>query len=135
MLRFLLRRLVYMAVTLAAVSVIVFIVIQLPPGDFLTSYIARYSEQGGSVDASMLESLRAQYGLGQPWYVQYWRWISNIVTAGDFGQSFEWNRPVSSLLWDRLGMTLLLSFITLIVTWALSLPVGIYSAVRRYSTL
>jgi len=135
MLRFLLRRLTYMAVTLAAVSVVVFIVIQLPPGDFLTSYVARYSEQGGSVDTAMLESMRAQYGLGQPWYVQYWRWISNIVFEGDFGQSFDWNRPVASLLWDRMGMTLLLSFITLVVTWAVSLPIGIYSAVRRYSSL
>ncbi|RYG86397.1 MAG: ABC transporter permease, partial [Alphaproteobacteria bacterium] len=81
----------------------------------------------------MLEQLRVQYGLGEPLYVQYWKWISGIIFHGDFGRSFEWQQPVSSLIWDRIGLTFLLSLLTLLFVWMISLPIGIYSAVRRYS--
>jgi peptide/nickel transport system permease protein len=132
---YILRRLFYTLVTLAIVSLISFFIIQLPPGDFLTSLAGKMSEQGGDVDSMSLAGLKARYGLDQPWYVQYWRWIWGIVSRGDFGQSFEWNKPVAELMWDRMGMTLLLSLSALLVTWALALPIGIYSAVRRYSAL
>ncbi len=130
------RRFVYSLLTLVAVSVVSFIIIQLPPGDFLTSLMSKYAEQGGGeIDRGVLESLQLRYGLDQPWYVQYWLWISGIVFHGDFGQSFAWNKPVSELMWDRMGLTLLLSLVALIVTWLVALPIGIYSAVRRYSAL
>ncbi|CAH1648641.1 ABC transporter permease [Chelatococcus asaccharovorans] len=133
--RFIAHRVVYTALTLAAVSLVSFLIIQLPPGDFLTSLAGKMAEQGGDLDSASLAGLKARYGLDQPWYIQYWRWITGILLHGDFGQSFEWNKPVSELLWDRMGMTLLLSLVTLIVTWMLALPIGIYSAVRRYSLL
>ncbi|CAH1687310.1 Peptide/nickel transport system permease protein [Hyphomicrobiales bacterium] len=133
--RFIAQRVVYTALTLAAVSVVSFLIIQLPPGDFLTSLAGKMAEQGGDLDSASLAGLKARYGLDQPWYIQYWRWITGILLHGDFGQSFEWNKPVSELLWDRMGMTLLLSLVTLVVTWMLALPIGIYSAVRRYSVL
>jgi peptide/nickel transport system permease protein len=127
------RRLGSTLITLIAVSIVAFIVIQLPPGNFLTSLMAKYSEQGGSIDNDVVAALNLRYGLDQPWYVQYWRWISGIVLHGDFGQSFEWNKPVSELMWERFGLTVMLSVVTLLVTWAVSFPVGIYSAVRPYS--
>ncbi|MBS7701109.1 MULTISPECIES: ABC transporter permease [unclassified Chelatococcus] len=133
--RFIAQRVFYTALTLAAVSVVSFLIIQLPPGDFLTSLAGKMAEQGGDLDSASLAGLKARYGLDQPWYIQYWRWITGILLHGDFGQSFEWNKPVSELLWDRMGMTLLLSLVTLVVTWMLALPIGIYSAVRRYSVL
>ncbi|WP_342361869.1 ABC transporter permease [Terrarubrum flagellatum] len=133
--RFLARRLLYTICTLAVVSIVAFLIIQLPPGDFLTSLAGKMAEQGGDMDSASLAGLKQRYGLDQPWHVQYWRWISGIVLRGDFGQSFEWNKPVSELMWDRMGLTALLSFVTLMVTWALALPIGIYSAVRRYSGL
>lgn len=135
MLSYVLRRIIYTLFTMAIVSFISFIIIQLPPGDFLTSLAGKMAEAGGDVDSATLAGLKARYGLDQPWFVQYWRWISNIVVAGDFGQSFEWNKPVADLIWDRMGLTLLLSLIALVVTWAVALPIGIYSAVRRYSVL
>jgi peptide/nickel transport system permease protein len=85
------------------------------------------------VDRSQLEALEARYGLDEPFYVQYYKWISNIVLHGDFGESFEWNRPVSALLAERLPLTIGLAATTLLFTWAVSLPVGVYSAVRQYS--
>ncbi len=133
MLLYMVRRLGSTLITLIAVSIVAFIVIQLPPGNFLTSLMAKYSEQGGSIDNDVVAALNLRYGLDQPWYVQYWRWISGIVLHGDFGQSFEWNKPVSELMWERFGLTVMLSVVTLLVTWAVSFPVGIYSAVRPYS--
>lgn len=133
MAQYIIRRIFYMVPTLIAVSVVAFFIIQLPPGDYLTSLVAGMAEQGETVDSATLAALRQRYGLGQPFYVQYWRWISGIVTRGDFGQSFEWNRPVNQLIWERLALTFALSLFTLLFVWAVALPVGIYSAVRQYS--
>lgn len=80
-----------------------------------------------------MAKLTAQYGLDQPFYVQYWKWISGILFRGDFGWSFDWGQPVSRLIWDRMGITLLVSVLSLILIWAVALPIGIYSAVKRYS--
>jgi len=132
-LEYIVRRVLYMIPTLFAISVVSFVIIQLPPGDYLTSLVAGMAEQGESIDSAQLAALKARYGLDQPWYVQYWKWISGIVFRGDFGQSFEWNRPVNQLIWDRLGLTFVLSLSTLLFVWAVAIPVGIYSAVRKYS--
>ena len=133
MLTYIIRRILYMIPTLFAISVVAFFIIQLPPGDFLTSLVAGMAEQGETIDSAQLAALKQRYGLDQPFYVQYWKWISGIVFRGDFGQSFEWNRPVNTLIWDRLGLTFILSLSTLVFVWAVAIPVGIYSAVRKYS--
>ncbi len=114
------------------VSITVFVLIKLPPGDFVSNYAASLGASGETVDAAMLAQMRHQYGLDQSWVVQYWRWISGVV-HGDFGYSFKWQQPVSSLIGERMGLTLVLSFATLIFTWAVALPIGVYSAVRRYT--
>ena len=133
MLTFLIRRLGYMLVTLALVSVLTFVIIQLPPGDYLSSMVAGLSAEGVQVNQAFVEGMRERYGLGEPFYVQYWKWISNILFYGDFGQSFEWNRPVSSLIYERMGLTIVLSVSTLLFIWAVAFPIGIYSAIRRHS--
>ncbi|MFD1717587.1 ABC transporter permease [Georgenia deserti] len=133
MARYLVRRLAYMVPTLILISIVSFVIIQLPPGDYLSTVVARLSAQGQSVDQAQLEALRDRYGLGDPAVVQYFKWISNIVLHWDFGQSFEWNRPVAELLARRLPVTIALSVITLFVTWIIAFPVGVYSAVRQYS--
>jgi peptide/nickel transport system permease protein len=128
---FITRRIVYMLITLVAISVMTFVIIQLPPGDFVTAMVAQLNLQGVTVEPEAMAALRARYGLDDPIYVQYWKWISNIIFAGDFGYSLEWRRPVSELLWNRLGLTFVLAFITLLFIWVVSLPIGIYSAVRK----
>lgn len=133
MLAYIIRRILYMIPTVIAISIVAFFVIQLPPGDYLTSLVSGMAAQGETVDSATLAALKERYGLDQPFYVQYWKWISGIVLRGDFGQSFEWNRPVNTLIWERLGLTVLLSFSTLIMIWLISFPIGIYSAVRKYS--
>jgi len=133
MLGYIVRRVLYMIPTLFAVSVAAFFIIQLPPGDYLTSMAASMAAQGETVDSATLAALQQRYGLGEPFYVQYYKWISGILLRGDFGQSFEWNRPVNTLIWERIGLTVLLSFSTLIFIWIVAFPIGIYSAVRKYS--
>ena len=118
--------------TLALISVISFLIIQAPPGDFLTSYLAQLAGTGESVDMATIEALRVRYGLDRPWYVQYWKWISGFV-VGDFGFSFEWNRPVRDLLGQRLVLTIAVSLASLLFTWVVALVIGVLSAVRQYS--
>mgnify|MGYP001194408601 CR=1 FL=1 len=133
MIRYIFKRLVYMIPTLFGMSLIAFLIIQLPPGDYLTSMIASMTQSGQNVDPRQIALLREIYGFDDPIHVQYWKWITGIVTRGDFGHSFEWNRPVSDLIWERMGGTLTLSIASLLFVWAVSIPIGIYSAVRRHS--
>lgn len=133
MVRFLIKRLISLLVTLFAVSLVAFAIIQLPPGDFLTSYLTNIAADGQTASQQVVDRLRENYGLDQPVYVQYAKWMGNILSRGDFGQSFEWNRPVEEVLWSRMGMTLTLSIATLMLTWVIALPIGIYSAVKQYS--
>ena len=133
MLGFIIRRLLYMIPMMFAISVVTFIIIQLPPGDFLTALQARLASQSETIDPGVLEGLRERYGLDQPEIVQYWKWISGIVLRGDFGQSFDWNKPVSALIWERMNVTMLISLTTLLFVWFVAFPIGIYSAVRQYS--
>lgn len=132
MLRYIIRRLLFMIPTLFAISLVAFAIIQLPPGDFLTSYIATLAAEGETVNAEMIANLRAQYGLEQPVYVQYFKWLKGI-SQGNFGLSFEWKQPVSKLIWGRVALTLVVSICTLLFTWAIAIPIGIYSAIRQYS--
>ena len=133
MLGYILRRLLLMIPTLILVSVVSFTAILLPPGDYLTSYAAQLRTQGENVDEEAINSLRERYGLGQPVYVQYYKWIRGIITRGDWGQSMEWQRPVSQLIWERLGLTLALAVFSLLISWFIAIPVGVYSATHQYS--
>jgi peptide/nickel transport system permease protein len=132
MLTYIARRLLAMIPTLFFVSVITFLIIQLPPGDFMTTLATQAAEGGGSIDASAMESLRRQYGLDQPMYVQYLTWIAGFP-RGDFGYSVEWKKPVSDLIASRLGFTLVLSALALAFMWLVAIPIGIYSATHQYS--
>ena len=133
MARFIIGRLIAMVLTMWAVSIVAFAIIQLPPGDYLTTYVATLAANGDRVDPRTLEALREQYGFGEPFLAQYWKWITGILTRGDFGQSFEWKAPVTSLIWGRLGNSVLLEGLAVVVMWLVALPIGIYAAVRKYS--
>lgn len=130
---YLARRFLYMVVLLLAVSVFSFVLIDLPPGDYLTSYITRLQEtRGADLDAGEVLALRQQYGLDQPLLVRYLKWMRNMA-RGDFGRSFAWNLPVVVLLRERLGITVFTALLTLLVTYAVAIPIGIYSATHQYS--
>jgi peptide/nickel transport system permease protein len=126
------RRVLLAVFTVWAISVLSFAIIQLPPGDYVTSYIAQMASSGSVVTEEEAQNLRIQYGLGQPIYVQYLKWMK-LVVRGDFGQSMEWKRPVIEVIGERLWLTVVISVAALILTWVLALPIGIYSAVRQYS--
>jgi peptide/nickel transport system permease protein len=132
MLAYLIRRIVLAILTIAAISVLSFVIIHLPPGDYVTSYIAQESASGGFVSEQEAQALRQEYGLNQPLYVQYLRW-ANLVAHGRFGLSLEYKRPVSEVIGDRLWLTMVVAVAAVVLTWALALPIGIYSAVRQYS--
>ena len=133
MLVFIVKRLLWMLPFLVAISFLSFVLIQLPPGDYVTTYIATLAASNEVVDQNTAADLRNRFGLDQPMVVQYWKWISNIVLRGDFGLSFEWQQPVGDLIWERMALTLLLTFSALLVTWGIALPVGVFSAVKKYS--
>jgi peptide/nickel transport system permease protein len=109
------------------------VLIQLPPGDYVTTYIATLAASNEIVDQNTAADLRSRFGLDQPMIVQYWKWITNIILYGDFGLSFEWQQPVSELIWERMSLTLVLTFSTLLLTWGIALPIGVFSAVKKYS--
>lgn len=132
MIAYTVRRLLLAVVTIWAISVLSFVIIQLPPGDFVDAYIAKLSASGSMVSAEEAASLRKLYGLDQPIYVQYGKWISRVA-EGDFGESMEWMRPVTEVIGDRLWMTMVVSIAAIVLTWGIALPIGIYSAVRQYS--
>lgn len=111
---------------------ITFMIIQLPPGDFVTTAQAEIAASGGGMDASAVKAMRIRYGLDQPIPVQYWRWVSGFP-RGDFGYSLEWSAPVWDIIAGRLGWTLLLSGLALVFMWLVSIPIGIYSARYKYS--
>lgn len=130
---YIVRRVGLMVLTLIAISIATFAVINLPPGDYVSTLQAQAEGRGEEIAQERLAALRDRYGLDEPFVGQYWNWISNIVFHGDFGESFAWNKPVSSLIWDRVALSFFLSISTLIFVWAVAFPIGIYSAVRQYS--
>jgi peptide/nickel transport system permease protein len=132
MLTYILRRLGLAAITVIAITIVTFAILHLPPVDFVTAYAAQAAASGSSISAAEADAMRLAYGLNQPLWVQYWKWLS-MVAVGDFGRSFEYGRPVTEVIGDRLWLTVLLSLGAIVVTWGLALPIGIYSAVRQYS--
>lgn len=135
MVAFIVRRLLLAIPMLIFISFISFVIIQLPPGDYVTAYVAQLRQGGEYISAVQEATMRERLGLNDPMLVQYWRWITAIVLRGDFGYSLDWNAPVSSLIWDRLAITLALSTASLIITWLIAIPIGVYSATRQYSFL
>ncbi len=132
MLNYFLKRLLYMVVTLVAITVVGFIIIQLPPGDYMTTYIANLRSTGQEVDETVIESMRKQYGLDLPVYLQYFKWVWNML-QGNFGVSFDWHKPVKDLIGERIALTIIVSIFTLIFTYIIAIPIGIYSATHQYS--
>ncbi len=122
-----------MAITVTLISLAVFYIITLPPGDFLTNYIGRMTAAGEQVDPVMIQNLRDRYGLDKPFLVQYWRWFSNIILHGDFGYSFTKSMPVTTIIKAYIVPTMALSLVTMLFTYLISIPVGIYSAVHQYT--
>ncbi|MFO1170476.1 MAG: ABC transporter permease [Hyphomicrobiaceae bacterium] len=132
MLPYFLRRLATMVVTLLVISMLVFVIIQLPEGDYLTTYIADLQAQGENVDPKKIEFLRKQYGLDQPVVLQYVYWVAGLV-QGDLGYSFEFDKPVATVVGDRLWLSMILNFATVLFIYLVAFPIGVYSATNKYS--
>ncbi len=132
MVNYLVRRLVYMVVTLFFISIIGFALIQLPPGSALSVKINQIRQYGGDMSDDQIKSLEARYGLNDPIPVRYVRWVTGAV-RGDFGQSFAYEVPVNQLIWARLGYSIMLSSFALLFAWGVSIPLGVYSATHRYT--
>lgn len=132
MLRMIFSRILYTIPTLILISMVSFAIIEMPPGDYLTTYITQLEQQGTQLSQAQVEAFRLQYGLDQPLYVRYWKWVTRFI-QGDMGYSFDWHRPVSELVYERIGLTVLLSLLSTVFIWVVALPIGIYSATRQYS--
>ena len=132
MLQYIIKRLLLLPFLLLIFSIIAFILIQAPPGDFLTSYIAELAASGSSIERAQIDALRTLYGLDQPYYIQYIKWVSRLLT-GDLGFSLDWQKPISELIGERLALTLALGIGTFIFTWMVAIPIGILSATKQYS--
>ena len=132
MLRYVIYRLLLMIPTLLLISLVTFTIIELPPGTYLDSLISELRASGETADLQKVEFLRKQYGLDQPVWVQYWRWLSGLL-QGDLGYSFEYDRPVSAIIGEHLAMTMVISVAAILFTWMVALPIGVYSATHKYS--
>ena len=121
MLAYIGRRALLAVFTVWAISMLAFVIIQLPPGDYVSSYIAQMAAMGSVVSDEEAQTLRIQYGLGQPIYVQYLKWM-RLVVVGNFGMSMEWRRPVTEVIGERLWLTIVVSVAALLLTWVLALP-------------
>jgi peptide/nickel transport system permease protein len=134
MLRLIVQRLLILPILLVVFSIIVFWLVQAPPGDFLTSYIANLASGGSSIGEEQVEALRQQFGLDQPGYVRYLLWMEGLL-KGDLGYSLEYQRPNSELIGERLVLTVLLALFAFVITWIVAIPAGIYSATHQNSFL
>jgi peptide/nickel transport system permease protein len=132
MTRYILQRLALLPLLMVIYTFVIFAIIQAPPGDFLTAYVATLSSSGSSISAEQIQALRQQYGLDQPFYVQYVRWIEHLL-HGDFGLSLEYQRPNADLIREQIGLTLALALFSFVLTWAIAVPAGIYSATHPRS--
>ena len=133
MIGYITSRLIFLIPMLFAISIVVFLIIQLPPGDFMSTYIANLEASGMAVSDESAMALRRQYGLDRPITVQYFYWIRNIVTKGDWGRSFSWNKPVADILVERVPLTVAVSLTSTIFVFAVAIPIGIFSATHQYS--
>ncbi|MFO0294098.1 MAG: ABC transporter permease [Rhodospirillales bacterium] len=134
MARFILQRLMLLPLLMAVFSILVFAIVEAPPGDFLTSYIATLASSGSSIGAEQVEALRRQYGLDQPFHIQYLRWMANLL-QGDLGLSLEYQRPNAELIGEQLVLTIVLALFSFVLTWIIAVPAGIYSAIRQRSVI
>ena len=134
MLAYIVRRFLLALLTIWAITILAYLIIQLPPGDFVDSYIASMSASGSAVSQQEAAVMREQLGLNQPVYIQYLKWMG-LILQGNFGMAMGWARPVRDVIGDRLALTIVVSLAAIVFTWALALPIGIYSAVKRYSLL
>jgi peptide/nickel transport system permease protein len=132
MVAFITRRLLIAVLTLWALSVLSFVIIQLPPGDFVTAYISFLTETGSDISDAHADQLRNLYGLNDSLPVQYWKWMRQVL-VGNLGMSLEWRRPVTEVIGDRLALTMVVALAAMVFTWSLALPIGIYTALRQYS--
>ncbi len=132
MFNYILRRLGYMVITLLIVTILGYVIIELPPGSYVDAEVDRLRQQGGNLSQGQIDALYRRYGLDKPEYVRFWLWISGFV-RGDFGESFQYNMPVSALIYGRLGLTLVFSLLSLILSWVVAIVVGVYSATHRYT--
>ena len=131
---YIIKRLLLLPILMFIFSMFAFFIIQAPPGDFVTSYIAELAASGSSIDQAQIDGLRSLYGLDQPMYIQYFKWMGRILT-GDLGISLDWQKPITELIGERLLLTILLGAFTFLFTWALAIPIGILSATKQYSFL
>ena len=131
--KYIVKRLTLMLVSVIIISFISFVIIELPPGDYLSLYIKQLELRGEKIDEARIESLKVQYGYGQPFVVRYTRWITGILFHGDFGRSFQWKESVSVLVFSRLPYTIILSVCTILFTYLIAIPIGIYSSTHQYS--
>ena len=129
---YIVRRLFYMVITLLVTSLISFTIIQLPPGDYLTTYMEMLSRQGLDVSEEQIRSLETEYGLDLPFYAQYLKWLGKML-QGDLGRSFKFNKQVTTLLAERVPLTVAISTLTLIFVYVVAIPIGVYSATHQYS--
>lgn len=132
MAQYIFKRILLMIPTIFVISILTFIIILLPPGDYVSTLVANATTQGQNLDAAEIQALRQRYGLGDPIYLQYLKWAGGLL-KGDLGYSYTFNESANSLIMGRLGFTVLISFGALLMTWAIAFPIGIYSAVRKYS--
>lgn len=132
MLAYISRRLVYMAIMLVVVSFVSFLIIELPPGDFLTQKLAELQARGDRSAELRIDEYRVRYGLDKPLLERYWIWITHMV-KGDFGDSFRFERPVTEIIGQRLGFSVILALSTILIVWVLAIPIGVYSATHQYS--
>ena len=132
MIQYVFRRIMLTIPTILVISLISFVIIQLPPGSWLDTHVARLMEQGESLTEAEIQGIKAMYGLDKPMPLQYLAWAWGSL-HGDFGVSYEWNEPVGSLIWDRLALTIAIAFTSMIFTWIVSFPIAIYSATHQYS--
>ena len=132
MTRYILQRLALLPLLMVIYSFVIFVIIQAPPGDFLTAYVATLASSGSSISADQIAALRHQYGLDQPFVVQYFLWMQNLF-HGDFGLSLEYRRPNADLISEQIGLTIALALFSFVLTWAISVPAGIYSATHPRS--
>lgn len=132
--QYIVKRLIILPFLLVIFSIFAFFIIQAPPGDFVSSYIADLTASGSSVDQAQVDALRERYGLDQPMHIQYLKWVGRMVT-GDLGFSLDWQKPIQELIGERIALTVMLGLFTFAFTWLLAVPIGIISAVKQYSFL
>lgn len=135
MLSYIVRRILTLIPIILLISFVSFVVIELPPGDYVSARIAQMRASGMEVDENEVQRLTSQYGLDQPFLVRYFRWMQGILLHGDFGYSFQWNEPVNTILAERVPATMFIAILSLLVSWAISIPIGIISAVKQYSAI